>query len=516
VLRRLSARLPVLAALVSAAFSLTFVLRASFVIDGQRYFTLFDDAMVSMQYARTFAEGHGLVWNADGPPVEGYTNFLWTMWMAVVHLAGVSDRLASLVVSLSGAVIVAATAIVSARLTRRLIADADPPAEAIAAFAVGLCYPLLFWTLRGMEVGLLALLLVLAVTEALPAADGSLRIARLSFLLALLTLVRPDAVMPALAIAVSAVAASSLRIRRRLLICAVPIAVLLLDTAFRWLYYGSPLPNTYYLKMSGIPLAVRFARGTLAVRGALLYIGLPFAIAALNRRMYRHAASALVITVPLLLVAYTLYVGGDAWEWMPYTNRYVTPALPLLFAGAAATMARLDREGFSRAIFGGALEGLAEAVALLALIAVVSGPGYLDWVRTRGAHVVDDANKVWMGVRIRQTTGPSTRIAVVWAGAVPYFAHRPAIDFLGKSDPVIAHHPPVTEFFPGHDRFDYGYSIGTLRPDLIVQLWFPSDALFAQLPKWGYAQVYGGVFAKRGAEVDVERLRAAFDEPPIR
>ena len=255
--------------------------------------------------------------------------------------------------------------------------------------------------------------------------------------------------------------------------------------------------------MTGVPASVRWLRGAEVLRGAAWYLAIPFALAALNRRVYRNAAAALFVTVPLALAAYTWYAGGDAWEWMPYTNRYLTPALPLLFAAAAVT------------ISGSARSFALRTIATVVLIAVVSGPGFVDWFRTRGAHVVDDANKVWMGVRIRQMTGPSTRIAVVWAGAVPYFARRPAIDFLGKSDPVIARHAPVAEFLPGHDRFDYGYSVGTLRPDLIVQLWFPTDLLFQQLPKWGYEQVYGGVFARRGAEVDVPRLRAAFDEPPI-
>src|SRR5438270_2278833 len=28
------------------------------------------------------AHGHGLIWNSTGAPVEGYTNVLWTLWMA--------------------------------------------------------------------------------------------------------------------------------------------------------------------------------------------------------------------------------------------------------------------------------------------------------------------------------------------------------------------------------------------------------------------------------------------------
>ena len=42
------------------------------------------------KYGRSLAEGHGLVWN-PGEQVEGYTNFLWTVLMAVVHLLPVGD-----------------------------------------------------------------------------------------------------------------------------------------------------------------------------------------------------------------------------------------------------------------------------------------------------------------------------------------------------------------------------------------------------------------------------------------
>src|SRR5436190_1119762 len=87
---------------LSLLASATFVARASFTIQGQRYFSLFDDAMISMRYARMLAEGHGLVWNAGGPPVEGYTNFLWTLWMSAIHLLPLPDRLLPLIVSASG------------------------------------------------------------------------------------------------------------------------------------------------------------------------------------------------------------------------------------------------------------------------------------------------------------------------------------------------------------------------------------------------------------------------------
>src|SRR5258708_26013081 len=68
------------------AFAAAFTASSSFAYHGHRYFTLFDDAMISMRYASNLAHGHGLVWNAGGAHVEGYTNFLWALWMAALHL----------------------------------------------------------------------------------------------------------------------------------------------------------------------------------------------------------------------------------------------------------------------------------------------------------------------------------------------------------------------------------------------------------------------------------------------
>ena len=46
-----------------------------------RYYFLSDDSFISFRYARHLAEGHGLVWNS-GERIEGYTNFLWVLFMA--------------------------------------------------------------------------------------------------------------------------------------------------------------------------------------------------------------------------------------------------------------------------------------------------------------------------------------------------------------------------------------------------------------------------------------------------
>ena len=71
---------------ISAVYMGVYIYKTSFISAGTRYFVLFDDAMISMRYAKNLAEGHGLVWNPGGTPVEGYTNPLWVVFMAFFHL----------------------------------------------------------------------------------------------------------------------------------------------------------------------------------------------------------------------------------------------------------------------------------------------------------------------------------------------------------------------------------------------------------------------------------------------
>jgi len=50
-----------------------------------------DDAYISYRYARNLAEGLGLVYN-EGQRIEGYTNFLWTVVLALVDAVGLDQN----------------------------------------------------------------------------------------------------------------------------------------------------------------------------------------------------------------------------------------------------------------------------------------------------------------------------------------------------------------------------------------------------------------------------------------
>ena len=120
--------------LISAgAFYLAFIWKNSFLIGEERYFSLFDDAMVAMRYAKNLADGFGLRWNPGEPPVEGYTNLLWTLYMAAIHLLPIAMSKTSLIVSLSGAVILLANLVLVKKLTEA-IAGKNSYAPLLAVF----------------------------------------------------------------------------------------------------------------------------------------------------------------------------------------------------------------------------------------------------------------------------------------------------------------------------------------------------------------------------------------------
>ena len=96
-----------------------------------------------------------------------------------------------------------------------------------------------------------------------------------------------------------------------------------------------------------------------------------------------------------------------------------------------------------------------------------------------GPHVNDDKEIVKFGLKLKEITNKKAKIAVVWSGAIPYFSDRDRIDILGYNDKVIAHQTislySWKDFYPGHNKYDYGYSIGTLNPDIVAQLWYDEE-----------------------------------------
>ena len=503
--------------------------------------TLFDDAMISMSYARTLAEGAGLVWYPGAPRVEGITNLGWTLFMAGLHRLGLPPNAVVAAVAVTGLALVWAAALVARQLARSLLEPETRP-DFLVVVVVASSFPLLYWSLRGMEVGAVTMVVLLTVSLVWAATEdpaSATRLAALAAVGALGVFIRTDVVV------VSAAAAAwvlwARPPRRAALLGALlggPTAALAATTLFRLGYYGHPFPNTYYLKVKGIGLDTRLIRGvaTTAVAGVTSLVPLLVILILLGplvpQRLRRFLG--LCVTVAGGLVAYSVYVGGDAWEGFLFSNRYLTPAVAVLSVAAVVTLlaaASLQGEhlraglavvvgwlvvaplgaimlGWGAAGWGvGGLESDLRPPFLVAAVAVTAAvAGWWWWVRSarpgsarasdravatglvitclvvfavRIPHVLvgeDGVVFARVGAQLAEVTRPGALVAVSGAGGSQYFSQRPMVDLLGKSDPVIAMAPPASPtFIPGHDKYDLEGSIRRWRPDAIADIGFDYD-----------------------------------------
>jgi hypothetical protein len=458
---------------------------SSITVGGQKYYVLFDDAMISMRYAYNLAHGLGPVWNA-GQRVEGFTNPLWVGFMALVQLLPIPFSQTSLVIQWSGAFFLAGTLYFVKRIVEHFTDDLFAMLGAVALTAF--YQPLHSWDLLGMEVSVLGLLIAAAVFVTLT----KNRFTPWTYiLLAVSTLFRFDMAVPYLAV-LTVLVVTQKQDRWKHLLFGVSLLVLFLggQTLARHWYYGEWLPNTYYLKVEGWPFSLRILRGLYALAVFIYYSNWILFVLPISLLMFRRDWKvSLLLMVILGQMAYSVYVGGDAWEEHGGANRYIAIAMPLFFAALALAVEEIRQElvaEFSSRKEAGWLSRVAWlvlfAIAILNLNALIGDWKSIErWTfQRRPDYTAGNESNLRIALALQGTTKPGASVAVIGAGTIPYFLpDRYAIDILGKADPYIAHQnvrvpmsiADVPTMRPGHMKWDYAYTFGKLKPDVIVSIW---------------------------------------------
>jgi len=465
-------------------------------VEGARVFCLADDEMISMRYARNLADGHGAVWNPGGERVEGYSNPLWMLLMAGVHRVGFSAATASLAVQIAGLLFLMAN-LFAVRALARTAAPDLPAAGLVAAAATALYFPLNLYSALGFEVSVITLIFSISALWTVRALRAGRPPVGALVLLGAGTWVRLDvAVGAAVLLVCFFLPGKPIRWRAVAAGAAVLLAFLGVQTALRLAYYGEWLPNPYYLKMTGYPLFLRVARGALVLWDFLWRSNLAlFFLAFLAPFLRRDRFLLPLVTLPAAQMFYSVWVGGDSWEFWGLGNRFVLVGMPLLFVLLGLALSH----GW-RALAGwrpGARRWMGWAAVPLAVLLIfnlnspyaVASAG--QWLSLKPLLDMPSNKKQFEAGRfIRSVTRPGAVVAVAWGGIVPYFTALPCVDLTGKNDPVVARgpmrtydaHPGLfaqnnitrsrwTYFYPGHLKWDYARSIGELRPDVILQLW---------------------------------------------
>lgn len=463
--------------------------RSSFIFQGKRYFVLFDDMMISMRYAHNLARGFGLVWNPGKPPVEGYSNFLWTVYMALFHLIPIPLNLTSFFIQATNALFLAATVVLVYKILKLLSKSALVTwgATIFTAFY----FPLINWAVvLGTEVGVLTLLTTLLIYLYIK----NNQITYVSILLITLgILTRMDFVTVTIGLLLFSYLADR-ESRRFIVVSSIFLGIgTMIGLGFRYSYYHDIFPNTYYLKTTGYPLLYRIARGIYVLRGlgnVFLFGG------ALLGAIFIKSRSILLLALLFFMqIIYSVFVGGDAWEFLGGANRYIAIVMPLffvLFFLVVESGIKICKKTVQKNIF------FKLGLTIFLIFSFLSFNSGNDNTLFQLLFLKAPLNRQDSIVNVQEAydlshyTNKQAVIAVSWAGIVPYFTDRQFVDFLGKNDRVLAHEPAhitgtglrkIISFWPGHTKWDYGYSLGKLKPDVVVTV-YPLEAALPYLTKY--------------------------------
>jgi hypothetical protein len=375
-----------------------------------------DDVGISWRYAHHLADGHGLTWNLQGPPVEGYSNFLWVILLAVPGWLGFEIETSAKVIGVECAL---ATLILFVLMLRRLFGSSRfwwAPAAIVAVMPEWIA-----WTVSGLEIALFGFFALLATHAIIPGVSG--RTWRLSVAMAGLTLTRPEGfVLGGVILAAYALlGGSGLKARWRMV--AAPLATLALTLSalvgFRLFYFGYPLPNTVYAKFSS-------ALPSLKQVGQWLVFVLPYLVAALViLRKGVSPAQRLVIGTALVAVAAHTLAILPVNPVMNHLHRYHVALLPLWMLALPVALAWLWTRH------------RAAATVVVVALTVWAAQG---WPTAR--HWADAAayrHKIQRCVVAALAELPNNpTVAMFDAGLIPYWSDLTTIDAGGLCDVEIA------------------------------------------------------------------------------
>jgi arabinofuranosyltransferase len=415
-----------------------------------------DDAFISYRYAQNLVQGRGLVWN-PGERVEGYTNFLWVLLMAAAMRLGVEPVIASQALGLAAyAASLALTFLVAGRLL------GSPWLGALTMFLLGANFTFSSYATGGLETSLQTALLLGIFALVLRGLDsrrwsgGTLLL--LSVLAAAALMTRLDSLLlaaPFLLLAIVAILRQRVPFAsraRQLLALALP-AALLLGAWFAWklAYYGDLLPNTFYAKTGGIHLVALGVQYLFTfVQSYWLWLYLPLGIAAMVMASRTKPWMLLLFAVGGIWAAYVVWDGGDFMEF-----RFLVPVLPYLMVLIVWLSTQFVTQPVIRLVLVEMV--LLGSVSHTLTYGVLTPEGHVEPISRLRWHV-SSPNEAWasIGRVLGQAFGrdSGTVIAVVPAGAIPYYSGLTTVDMLGLSDAWVARNGiDLTERnWPGHRR----------------------------------------------------------------
>jgi len=439
-----------------------------------------DDAFISFRYAANLADGKGLVFNL-GERVEGYTNFLWTVLLAVCNFVGLDIVMASKILAALAAI---GTLSILYLLGRKIFTLEQRPMflALIPVFLFAATPSQARYILSGMETLLFGFWLALAIYLLLYTPHSFLA----GSVFGLLTMTRPEGLIYfVLSLGYRLIirqlpANSNHSWVRTTLELTVGFSILYIPYfLWRYSYYGYLLPNTFYAKVSDLSWE-RFARGLNYLQQLLTWwqIQLLLILALLGLLLQRkQPVWWFMAGMTGMTCLYFVFIGGDFIVW--FGPRFLMPVLPFLLLLGVEGGYQLTKVRF--------FPKWSSIPVQIALFSVMMLSAWYGWpARYTSLDLFAAQMSGWeeLGRWLAKHTPPTTTIASDAAGLIPYYSQRYTIDMFGLTNLHIAH-LEVSDMGTGivaHEKIDPRYILDR-QPDCIVSTWMneSGDAVSAGL-----------------------------------
>jgi len=380
-----------------------------------------DDAYITYRFVANFLNGDGLVYNI-GERIEGFTNFGWTIYLILWGAIGLNYILISQITGfLFGVGIVALTYTLAL-----IVFEKNRLYASMATMLVAFNLSLAHWSPAGLETAAFAFFAMLSIYWFIQ------RSWLLTFSILMAVWIRPDGVVIAgLLIIIEAILNRKIP-RFTLLSNAVALVLSLPFVVFKYIYYGTIIPNPFYAKtafnLSQLKNGLEYT-GTFVSDYA--FFGAGFVIALLIYKRLSRAAR-IIWWVSILFTIYVILIGGDVLK----VHRFFLPIF-----GTTAILTIVSLQFLVEKFFNRFMRTAAVVIATVGLIILTvylpfefvnrynsTERGFTQKMRTKAQYMKES-----------DSTNFSVALATIGIFGYELIGHR-IVDILGLTDSTIAKH----------------------------------------------------------------------------
>lgn len=452
-----------------------------------------DDANIYFVYMKHFAEGQGFVWNLGGERVEGFTSLLWTLIGALFYKLSPANF--PILLLFFGFVLSFFTLYKILRFVRKLNNTEERTitvTDLIILFLLIAPRGFVEWNILClMETSLWSYLLV-STTLLLCNYyfnGQKINLIRLSVLIILINLTRPESIafnlLFIVILFVMLFAERGWKYNARNALIPLLSHIISLGSLILWRisYFGYPLPNTYYAKVSGneksnltggLGYLYQFFNNypySAFILTLLLFFGIAMLVKwkkGPNKEVFSkyEKVQAVLLSVVFPGLAFPVLTGGDHFHF----SRFYQPIIPLIYL--AVTNYYLWHYYLGITVQSRKTASLVLMLSVVLIVFFSSKSTFFDFLKKEPLNfpefvIAEDGRKA--AAELNEAFAACKQYPALGSfatGAIGYMYNGKTVDLLGLNSTIMAHANNIKTGTRNHASFDKK-AFWILKPDII-------------------------------------------------